>query len=289
TMGNETERHAMLVNYVAQMLHNDLPDVKLECLAYNRYTAPPQNIELNENVLLDFCPIGQNFEYQLYEKGNTRNEGYNKDLNDWIKIFKGDISIYSYFRKYAWRSLPNVISHYMQDELKYFKQLGIRGISVYSEPGDWFTYGINHYLFAGLAWNPDIAVEPLMKNYTDVVYGDAGQTAMEIYTELEGIVRFACNIAHTSLKEPQAYVAYADRIHACRDRIITVIQNLQTDNFVLQNLKRLDLMLEYTEKSIAFMHAKSLNNEEQMNRLNSNIRSFLKDHETEGIFIPHRN
>lgn len=288
TMGNEAERHVMLVNYVAQKLHNDLPDVKLECLAY-RYTTPPQNTELNENILLDFCPIGQNFEYQLYEKGYTRNEDYSKNLNDWIKMFKGNICIYSYFRKYAWRSLPNIIPHYMQNELKYFKKLGIRGISVYSEPGDWFTYGINHYIFAELSWNPDIDVESLVRNYTDVVYANAGQTAMDIYLELEDIVRFACNIAHTSVKEPQAYVAYSNRIRTCRNRIAAITQNLQTDNFIRQNLKRLDLMLEYTEKSIAFMHAKSLNNEDQMNQLNTDIRSFLKEHATEGIFIPHRN
>lgn len=289
TLGNEAERHVMLVNHVAQMLHNDLPEVKLECLAYNRYTAPPQHMELDEQVLLDFCPIGQNFEYQLYEKGNARNESYNKDLNDWIKMFKGDISIYSYFRKYAWRSLPNIIPHYMQNELKYFSKLGIRGISVYSEPGDWFTYGINHYVFAGLTWNPDIAVEPLIRDYADVVYGNAGQTAMEIYTELEDIVRFACNIAHTSVKEPQAYDAYAARIHTCRDRIATVTRNLHTDNLTRQNLKRLDLILEYTAKSIAFMHAKSLKDEEQMNRMDTGIRSFLKEHAAEGICIPYRN
>lgn len=288
-LGNEAERHVMLVNYVAQMLHSDLPNVKLECLAYNRYISPPQHIALNEKVLLDFCPIGQNFEYQLYEKGNVRNEGYNKDLNDWIKMFKGDISLYSYFRKYAWHSLPNIIPHYMQNELKYFRKLGVRGISVYSEPGDWFTYGINHYVFAGLTWNPDIAVELWMKNYTDIVYGNAGQTAMEIYTELEDIVRFACNIAHTSVKEPQAYVVYAARIRGCRDRIAIVIQNMPTDCPARQNLKRLDLTLEYTGKSIAFMHAKSLNDEEQMNKLNGNIRAFLKEHETKGIFIPYRN
>jgi hypothetical protein len=288
-LGNETERHAMLVNHVARMLRNDLPEVKLECIAYNRYTTPPQHTELDEQVLLDFCPIGQNFEYQLYESGNTRNEGYNKDLSDWTTRFKGDISLYSYYRKYAWRSLPNIIPHYMQNDLKYFRQLGIRGISVYSEPGDWFTYGINHYVFAGLAWNPGITVEALTKNYTDVVYRNAGQAAMDIYTELENIVRYACNIAHTSPKEPQAYDAYAVRVRACRDRITAAVRNRQTENLTRKNLQRLNLILEYAEKSIALMHAKSLNDEAQINQLNTEIRSFLQKHTAEGISIPYKN
>jgi len=288
-LGNETERHILLVNYVAKLLRKDFPNVKIECLAYNRYTTPPMHTKLDKQVLLDFCPIDQNFEYQLYEKGNKRNEEYNKDLNNWMKMFKGNISIYSYFRKYAWRSLPNIIPHYMQNELKYYHKLGIRGVSVYSEPGDWFTYGVNHYVFARLAWNPNITVDSLIRDYVDVVYGNVGSIAMKIYVELEDIVRFACNIPHSSVKEPQTYDAYAVRLARCRDRLATVICHEQMDSLVWKNVKRLDLMLEYAEKSIAFMRAKSLKNEEQMLKLDTDICSFLKAHPMEGIFIPPRN
>lgn len=288
-LGNEAERHVILVNQIAKMLRNDLPGVKLECLAYNRYTTPPEYPELDENVLLDFCPIGQSFEYQLYEKGNARNEGYNKDLNAWMKLFQGDVSIYSYFRKYAWRSLPNIIPHYMQKEMMYYRKSGVRGVSVYSEPGDWFTYGVSHYVFAGLAWNPDTVVEPLMRDYADVVYENAGPVVVDIYRELEDIVRFASNIAHTSLKEQKVYDGYAGRVAKCRDRVATVILDKQTDDLTRRNLERLDLMLEYAAKSITFMQTKSSGNEEYTRRLDVEIRSFLKQHATEGIFIPHRN
>lgn len=177
----------------------------------------------------------------------------------------------------------------MQKEMMYYRKSGVRGVSVYSEPGDWFTYGVSHYVFAGLAWNPDTVVEPLMRDYADVVYENAGPVVVDIYRELEDIVRFASNIAHTSLKEQKVYDGYAGRVAKCRDRVATVILDKQTDDLTRRNLERLDLMLEYAAKSITFMQTKSSGNEEYTRRLDVEIRSFLKQHATEGIFIPHRN
>ena len=288
-LGSETERHVLLVNYIAELLQEDLPEVQLECLAYNRYTTPTQQIMLNRKVLLDFCPIGQNFECQLFEKGNVRNEGYNKDLIAWLKVFQGDISVYSYFRKYAWRSLPNIIPHYMQNELKYYQELGVRGISVYSEPGDWFTYGPNHYVFSQLAWNPAVAVDSLIEMYSNVVYGNAGSTALSVYKELEAIVRFACNIAHTTIKSPEQYDQYLNRVKGCRNQVKLAINKESSGTPYRQNLERLDLMLVYAMKSIHYMRSKALNDEEQTDQSDADIRLFLREHAQKGVFIPHKN
>lgn len=287
-LGSETERHVLLVNHIAELLQEDMPDVLLECLAYNRYTTPTQQITLNKKVLLDFCPIGQNFEYQFFEKGNARNEGYNKDLNAWINVFDGDVSIYSYFRKYAWRSLPNIIPHYMQNELKYYRELGVRGISVYSEPGDWFTYGVNHYVFSQLAWNPDITVNDLIARYSQVVYGEADSTAIAVYQELEDIVRFACNIAHTTIKSPEQYDQYMNRVKACRNQVKLSLNKESANISYRQNLERLDLMLVYVMKSICYMRSKALNDKEQTDQSDADIRLFLKEHAQKGVFIPHK-
>lgn len=284
-LGSETERHVLLVNHIATLLQKDMPDVLLECLAYNRYTTPTQQITLNSKVLLDFCPIGQNFEYQLFEKGNARNEGYNKDLNAWINMFDGDISIYSYFRKYAWRSLPNIIPHYMQNELKYYQELGVRGVSVYSEPGDWFTYGVNHYVFSQLAWNPRANVDSLVNIYSTQLYGKYALKANKVYAELEDIVRFACKLPHTTLKKPDQYATWITRINTCREELKVSDYN-KIDSLVYRNLKRLDLMLEYANKSIEIMRCKVLDNKSATDKLDAELKSFLIEHAKEGVFIP---
>ena len=285
-MGSETERHIILVNQIAKLLQKDLPHVVLECIAYSRYTAPPLNVTLNDQVLLDFCPINQCFEYQLYENGAVQNKNYNADLVNWIKAFGGDISIYSYFRKYAWRSLPNIIPHFMQNDLKYYYSIGAKGISVYSEPGDWFTYGINHFVLSKLGWNPNVNVDTLMETYTGQVYGKAAPVVVSIFNELESIVRFACNLPYTSLKNQDQYNAYASRIAACRQKVKTALMENSSDPLIYQNLSRLDLMLEYADKSIAVMRSKSLGTNESTVKLETEIKHFLKEHAAMGVFIP---
>ena len=52
----------------------------------------------------------------------SANSKYAAALQAWTKSFSGDISIYSYYRKYAWHSLPTLIPHYMQNDLRYYLQ-----------------------------------------------------------------------------------------------------------------------------------------------------------------------
>ncbi|HMR84087.1 MAG TPA: DUF4838 domain-containing protein, partial [Niabella sp.] len=43
SLGSASTRHALFVNQTAQFLKKHLPRVKLECLAYSHYTAPPDS------------------------------------------------------------------------------------------------------------------------------------------------------------------------------------------------------------------------------------------------------
>jgi hypothetical protein len=284
-MGSETERHILLVNQISKMLQKDLPGVTLECIAYSKYTSPQPNLILNKKVLLDFCPINQCFEYQIYDEKAPQNKSYNDDLLKWKKSFDGDISIYSYFRKYAWHSLPNIIPHYMQKELNYYRSIGVKGISVYSEPGDWFTYGINHYVLSQLAWNPELNVDDLIETYTKQVYGEAAPVAMDIYRELEDIVRFGCNIPYTAIKTKKQYEDYSLRLALCRRKIKSAMDENRADPLIVQNLSGLNLMIEYAEKSISMMMFKSVGDNESAAKKEEEIKSFPGEHRGRGVVL----
>jgi hypothetical protein len=93
------------------------PDVRLETIAYHRTIAPPESFPMDKNTLIDICPIAQCFEYQIYDDRSDVNAGYVASIRAWRKAFEGDISIYSYYRKYAWKSLPVVFPQYIQKDL----------------------------------------------------------------------------------------------------------------------------------------------------------------------------
>ncbi len=284
-LGSASDRHALLVSQTARFLHKELPKVKLECLAYSRYVEPPKHEIFDNNILLDFCPINQSFEYPIYSDNSENNKAYKESLLSWFKIFDGDISIYSYYRKYAWRSLPVVIPHYMQNDLRFYRDCGAKGISVYSEPGDWYTYGLNHFILANLAWNPDADVDRLIAEYCTKLYGPAAELAIEIYNELEKVVRFGCKIPYTRLKDARQYNEYIASLETCLKKVETVANQNIADEVLFRHLHRLELMLQYATESATLMKFTAEENKVEADHAANNIKKLMSENATMGVFI----
>jgi hypothetical protein len=285
-LGNAADRHSLLVSQTALWLRKEISTVKLECIAYSNYVAPPPLKKLDKQVLVDFCPIRQSFEFQIYEDSSTNNANYRQNLLAWLKSFEGDISIYSYFRKYAWRSLPNIIPHYMQNDIRYYRDIGAKGISVYSEPGDWFTYGLNHYVLGKIAWDPDTNVDSLTDVYCASVYGEGSQVAALAYRSLEQIVRRGCSIPHTTLKTVGTYERFANTIDSCRRKVSEMASRKELDDITRRHLNRLGLMLAYAGENISLQHLKAMDApEEKTSEIVNDIRQLFADNKGSGLFI----
>ena len=280
------QRHFELVNQMAKALKEQLPKVKLECLAYSKYVTPPEGVTLDPSVLLDFCPITQNYQTQFYEKENAKNIMYDESLRKWLNKFKGDISIYSYYRKYRWNSLPNVFPHYIQNELKYFRKIGVKGISIYSEPGDWFAYGPNYYVLGYLAQHPDADVDALMSDYTQLLYGPATEVMTTVYWELEDIVRNGCYFAESEFFPLERYDDYYERVARIAGLVGKARIKYGTENRVLdKHLNRVELMLEYVSKSIRRQQEAARENRQSFQRLTDELKNFFRENAGKGIFV----
>ncbi|HRO83606.1 MAG TPA: DUF4838 domain-containing protein [Niabella sp.] len=285
-LGSASTRHALFVNQTARFLKKYLPHVKLECLAYSHYTAPPDSVMLDPDILVDFCPIKQNFDYQIYEPEAENNRFYNNHLKAWRDDFKGEISLYSYYRRYAWRSLPNILTTYMQKDLKYYKKIGVNGVSVYSEPGDWFTYGINHYVLSGLAWDPDVNVDSLVQLYCATVYGAAAKTAIAAYRELEETVRFACFVPYSVPKQQSFYESYFNRLMLYRDKLNKATKAFEPGSIEKEHLNRLQLMFQYALRSIRRQQFTVAGEDQKAKEEIGKIREIAIVGSREGVFIP---
>lgn len=285
-LGTASTRHALFVNQTARFLKKHLPHVKLECLAYSHYTAPPDTVVLDPDILVDFCPIRQNFDYQIYEPEAENNRFYKDHLEAWSNAFRGEISLYSYYRRYAWRSLPNVLTHYMQKDLKYYKKIGVSGVSVYSEPGDWFTYGINHYVLSGLAWNPDINIDSLVQFYCATVYGAAAKTSIAAYRALEETVRFACFIPYSIPKQPPVYESYYKRLKLHQDQLNKAAKAFKPGSIENEHLNRLDLMFQYALHSIQRQQFTVAGEDQKAKEQIEKIREVALTGSSGGVFIP---
>jgi hypothetical protein len=286
--GTPTDRMVMLTNKVNRAVHHVRPDVRIECIAYARYTDPPATQKLDKDVLVDFCPIAQEFDRQINDPASERNKGYAGDVAAWRKAFDGDISIYSYYRKYAWQSLPVMIPHYMQRDIQWYATLPLQGISSYAEPGDWFTYELNHWMLARLAWDPQADVDALMKQFAEARYGAAGAAAaVGVYDALEETIRTVGATPHTSLKSPEQTRQGQAVLDKAVDALKQAASRAETDA-QRQNFARLLLVAERGQRDLAIQSLRAEHKPDaEIRKAVEDLHQFILRHRDAGVFLVH--
>ncbi len=284
-LGAPPDRQSLLLARVKAEMAKVRPDVRLETIAYHATIAPPQAVPMDRETLIDICPISQCFEYQIYDDRSSVNAGYVRNIRAWRKGFEGDISIYSYYRKYAWRSLPVVFPPYIQRDLVFYRDEGIRGISTYAEPGDWFTYELNHYCLARLAEDPGQDVSALAAEFCEARYGSSGGLIAGALIALGNITRRYCNIPGTSLKSAEEIAEQQNRI-AEYSASIEAEAGRTEDPGIAHNLQRLLAVFEYASRDLEIQHRRASNAPvEGTKKLIADLSAFLMQHRDDGVFI----
>lgn len=277
-MGTPADRQARLVGQVITEARKQGVKTRFECIAYSVYTDPPVSPAMDPSVLIDFCPIAQCFEVQINDPTSKQNAGYAEDLQAWRKAFKGDLSIYSYYRKYAWDSLPVVIPHYMQADMKWYAKVGTNGMSSYSEPGDWRTYELNHYVLSQLSWNPDCDVDAVIGEFCAARYPKCADAAKALLMAMEETVRHGCRIPGTKLKSPAELAGYIEKLTKAR----AAVADHSSDPAVAALLAGVD----YAVKDMAILRQRSENGSvAERERMVEELSTWLNSHDGEGVFV----
>ncbi|MGB7160468.1 MAG: DUF4838 domain-containing protein [Tepidisphaeraceae bacterium] len=294
-LGDPPERQAKLVSHVWREVAKVRPDLKMEAIAYSKLIEPPKTEKIDKNVLIDFCPIAQNFEFTIddpaghgmREDGTPRaNKQYFDALRAWRERFEGPISIYSYYRRYAWDSLPLVLPWHMKHEMGWYASVPTQGISTYSEPGDWFAYELNHYVLPALAWDRDQDVDALVDKFCQARYGlESAHVARAAYGSLAEHVRRYCSVPFVSLKPETEIKLAAIRVGAAAQEIVAA-RSAAKDDVTKRHLERLGLVVEYVQRDLAVqeMRAAKAPREQIRERIAADHR-WLFDHAGDGMFL----
>lgn len=281
-IGNDSDKHALLVEKVAARIATLRPELKIECLGYSHYKNPSRKHTINPRVLLDFCPINQSFEGQIYEPFGS-NPTYTSALAEWRECFGGEISIYSYYRKYAWHSLPILLPHYMQRDVQWYREQGVSGISIYCEPGDWGTYEVNLYTLGKLAQEPTADVDLLLREFTRGRYGTAWATALAAIEAIEELARVGCSIPGTRLKSAEWYTEALVRVAHHRHEVSEAAESEGAEREALEDL---GLMLEFLGRDFEIQRRRAEGaTVEERRELADGLVGWLREHLDEGVFL----
>ncbi|MGN7357433.1 DUF4838 domain-containing protein [Paenibacillus sp. SAF-054] len=172
--GSSANAYAYVVNKLHAAVKKELPGVRLEAIAYASHDQPPSAAYMyDDSILIDFAPYFRSYRETIFDPNSSVNKPSINLINKWKQVFKGELAMYEYYRRYAFHSLPVVFPQLIGQELPYYKTLGVNGIGTYSEPGDWITFEPTHYILAQMSWNPAADAQALIADYTETRYGAA--------------------------------------------------------------------------------------------------------------------
>jgi hypothetical protein len=284
-LGSPSDVHALIVNDVADFLRSKKINARIECIAYTSYEQPPEKVTIDSSAMIDVCPFKQDFTRYMYDPSSKQNASFLRNVHSWLRSFDGDMCVYSYYRKYVWRCLPNMIPDYMQKELQYYKNVGIVGISTYAEPGDWFTYELNHYVLSKLAWNVDVDVDAVISDFCRIRYGDNSELAVDIFAFFQDTVRFYCNIAQSPDREVQEYSKVLTEVDNWLAKINKAKSNVKAQ-YLRNNLNRLELMFQYMKKDVQLQrHRISGLSKTERHKMVDEMMDFLDANVDKGVFL----
>jgi hypothetical protein len=170
-----------LVNYIAEKIEPEFPDVAVDTLAYQYTRKPPKNVRPRPNVIVRLCSIECNFREPL---GDPANASFGDDIRGWAK--KADrLYIWDYVTDFGNYIMPHPNYFALGPNLRFFQTNHVRGVF---EEGAYQSHGsemaeLRAWVLAQLLINPNRDDRALIREFCDGYYGPAGKP-IEKYLEL---------------------------------------------------------------------------------------------------------
>lgn len=170
------------VNYVAERIEPEFPQVAVDTFAYQYTRRPPKTIRPRPNVIVRLCSIECNFREPLDHPSNA---AFLSDLQGWARICQR-LYVWDYttdFRNYV---LPHPNWFVLGPNVRLFQANNVKGVF---EQGAYQGYGaemaeLRAWVLAQLLWNPRQDDRALIQEFLRGYYGPAAGEIIGRYLEL---------------------------------------------------------------------------------------------------------
>ena len=178
------------VNYIAEAIEDEFPDVIVDTFAY-QYTRPtPKFVKPRHNVCVRLCSIEACFahpfetcddESRWVKRPDGTTSNFIRDLEAWGK--KCDrMYIWDYTTCFAHYPAPHPNWRVLQPNMKAFIKNGVKGVfeqACGAYGGSTDMNELRSYVLTKLLWNADCDVPAIIKEFTDFYYGAAAPFVRE--------------------------------------------------------------------------------------------------------------
>lgn len=185
TTGRHSEYFFGFVNEVARRVRQEHPEGKIVALAYASHGAPPENLVLEPNILVQYCfacnrlPFDRpsyNREIELMKAWRTRSG--DRPLYMWLyDTFPVEVA-----NSGGFHCFPGFFAHKVGEQFDLIRQLNYRGVFHCG-----YGQELEAYLTDCLMDNPDLDVDKLSADYFRRMYGPAAEPLQKFYDRAEQI------------------------------------------------------------------------------------------------------
>ncbi len=164
------------------------------------YTEPAPAIEIDEHLIVMVAPIQTNDKYSYIDNATKSNAKIRENIEKWTKKTK-NLHVYMYWLTFQGASYSRPILRVVKENLQWFKELGIRGITVEATVDCSYSENLNasqkyarlffdmnegySWAISKLMWNPDLNIDELLNRYTKIVYKECSTEMFEYFNALQ--------------------------------------------------------------------------------------------------------
>jgi hypothetical protein len=217
TEGGPSGSMITFVNYVAEHIQPEFPNVAVDTLAYQYTRKPPKTVHPKPNVIVRLCSIECNFRAPLDDPSNA---AFLSDLQDWSKICHR-LYVWDYVTDFSDYLLPHPNWFVLGPNLRLFQKYNVQGVF---EEGAYQSNGaemaeLRAWLLAQLLWNPQQDDHALIQEFLNGYYGKAAAKPIRRYLDLTQDASKGCYLAcYTHPHEPfLTFKVLADAEHCWQE------------------------------------------------------------------------
>jgi hypothetical protein len=169
------------VNYIAERIEPEFPNVYVDTFAYQYTRHPPRTIRPRHNVIVRLCSIECNFREPLDDPSNA---SFLADLAAWSRICP-HLYVWDYVTDFAHYVQPYPDWFTLGPNIRIFQRYGVKGVF---EEGAYAGQGaemaeMRGWVLAQLLWNPQQDDRALIKEFLRGYYGKTPGDIIERYLE----------------------------------------------------------------------------------------------------------
>ncbi|MBR4880772.1 MAG: DUF4838 domain-containing protein, partial [Clostridia bacterium] len=192
-----------LVNYVAENLEADYPDVCYASMAYNWSSTPPKSdLKYRDNVILYHAPITLCPSHEYTDKDCKYNKGYTENIASW-QGRAGKFYLWDYTGSFGDCMTPCPDLDSIRSNAEAFYQSGVRGVFLNGRTGNTSDlYQLRAYLFTQLYRDPLMSEEEYsyrMNGFLKTYFGDGYSYIRQYIDKLNDIADKQCTGTHVEI------------------------------------------------------------------------------------------